>query len=248
MRQWTQAVGGHWAVVFCSFVLSMIIIPATMSLLDGEAIDAVIMMIIANHLLAGVVSLFIPRLSKSSCAAIFSLSFLCAGCSMASAVRKKIEYHYYLPYDRFRDQLADPVPGSVSNLRFLTREEEIGTGLAFRFDIAPEDLDEIITRLKMRRVDPEDMLNPFDFFQHPYYIPLEGDYHLYQARVDSKGDVLTLKVNATHSHAIFRREWADFYPYDSTRSLLSILRHNRELMKMKKKHEAAGRQPKTTPQ
>jgi hypothetical protein len=56
------------------------------------------------------------------------------------------------------------------------------------------------------------MLNPKDYFQYPYYLPLDGKYQLFQGR--GKWDnVLTIKTNDSHSHAMFRRESPNFYKY-----------------------------------
>ena len=48
-------------------------------------------------------------------------------------------------YDRFRDNLVTPIPASVSDLQFVPLQEEHETHLMFRFAIAPEDLDTIIS-------------------------------------------------------------------------------------------------------
>ena len=54
------------------------------------------------------------------------------------------------------------------------------------------------------------MLNPKDFFQYDYYMPVAGGYHVFQGK-DKYDEVLTIKVNESHDHAIFRKESASFY-------------------------------------
>ena len=61
-----------------------------------------------------------------------------------------------------------------------------------RFDVAPADLNTILEKLKLERVDAKSMLNPKDFFQYPYYLPLDGKYQIYQGK-DQWGEVLTIK-------------------------------------------------------
>jgi hypothetical protein len=114
----------------------------------------------------------------------------------------------------------------------------------FRFDIAPNDLDDILNRLKMERVDPMAMLNPKDFFQHPYYLPLDGkDFHLYQGK-DQYGRVLTIKTNEFHTHAIFREESSAIYRDRRWENLPEIQRKmdNEALMRLKRRYEATQKE------
>ena len=69
----------------------------------------------------------------------------------------------------FRDNLLNPIPESVKNLRSIPLDEEIRPDLAVRFEIAPEDLDAIVRKYKLRKVKPEELKCPTDFFRHPYY-------------------------------------------------------------------------------
>jgi hypothetical protein len=119
-------------------------------------------------------------------------------------------------------------------------EEGISTDLMFEFDIDPADLDVILKDLKMERVDPNNMLNPKDFFQYYYYMSIKGNWCVFQAK-DKFDEVLTIKTNETRSHAIFRRESSSFYRDRSweTRPLISIQMDNEDLEKLKKKYEAA---------
>ena len=86
--------------------------------------------------------------------------------------------------------------------------------MMFQFDIDPKELDGILKTLNLQIVKPTAMLNLRDFFQYPYYVPVEGKYHIFQGKDRKFGDdILTVKANEAHSHAIFRREASNLYPY-----------------------------------
>jgi len=204
-----KAIGGHCAVVAVSFVLSVAIV-TRLPILDGEAIDALFLGLLVVHLFAIVVGVCIPKLTRRSCFIVFSIAFFFAGCTAVERVKELLYLRYNAPYDRFRDNLVDPVPASVQNLRFVPLHESIRPDLAFRFDIDPGDLTRILKQLKMERVEAKSMRNPKDFFQYPYYIPISGEYEFYQG-TDEYENVLTIKPNADHSHAIFRKESSNFY-------------------------------------
>jgi hypothetical protein len=206
---WARAAGVHLAVVGTSFVLSFVVLQG-IDPFPGEAIDAMAFCVLLTHALAAVVGLLVPNASKLSCAVVFAIAFFSTGCLGIGRIKGAVYLRYYAPYDRFRDHLASPVPKSVSNLRFLSLEEQIRPDLMFEFDIDPSDMDAILRGMKLERVDPGNMLNPKDFFQHPYYMPVAGTFHVFQGR-DGYDDVLTIKTNESHSHAIFRRESSNFY-------------------------------------
>jgi hypothetical protein len=199
----------HVGLVALSFVLSIGILSGV-GLMRGEALDCLAIGTLVIHGAATVVALFLRRATLASCAMIFGIAFLPAGCEVIARVRQSYRMRYVLPGDRFRDHLASPVPASVSGLRFVPLEEQIRPDLMFRFDIAPDDLDALIAKLALKRVEPDSLWNPRDFFRHPHYFPLEGPYHLFQG-TDRYGEVLTIKTNAEHSHAIFRKESSGFY-------------------------------------
>jgi hypothetical protein len=238
-----RAVGVHLLVVGLSFGLSFAILPHIVPFdPEGAAIIAAVFGVLLGHAVALVVGLLIPKTSLTSCAVVFCIAFFFTGCFGVEAIQKWTYLRYQAPYDRFRDHLASPVPDSVSNLRFVPMEEQISPELMFRFDIAPKDLDSILKRLKMKRVDPNKMLNPKDFFQYPYYLPLDGTCHVFQGK-DQNEDVLTIKTNESHIHAIFRHESEGTYrdrEWENPPEIQTQM-DNEAMMRLKAKYEAARR-------
>lgn len=203
-RQRTKAICGHLGVIGFSFILSFVIFThADLFSPGGEAIDAAAFGILLTHIFALVVSLFIPRLSFVSCVIVFSISFSLPAVMGIENYQRWHYRRYQAVYDRFRDNLVSPIPASVTNLRFVKLEEQIRPDLAFRFDIDVDDLDELFKRLQLVKVAPKDMLDPKDPFQRPYYMPLEGEWEVFQGK-DRYDEVLTIKTNKAHTHAIFR--------------------------------------------
>ena len=236
--RWARASIVHLVLVGLSFVISFMLL-RRVGLMPGEVLECMAFGFLLFYAVAAVVALLIPRASILSCCIVFALAFLpTGGCLGLQEIRKEINHRYYLPYDRFADHLASPVPKSVSNLRFVSMEEGVGTDLMFQFDIDPADLDFIMKNLNMKQVDPNNMLNPKDFFQYPYYMPIEGGYHLFQGK-DKYEEVLTIKTNESHSHAVFRIESSSTYRDRrwETGNPLILQMDNEALERLKQKHE-----------
>ena len=204
-----ETVGVHLAVIGLSLFLSLIVL-RWIDPFPGQAIDAMVFSVLFTHIVATIVALLIPNMSKVTCVIVFAIAFSCTGCFGLDALQKARYLRYYAAYDRFQDHLASPVPKSVSNLSFVSVEEGISADLMFQFDIDPADMDAILKSLQLEKVDPAKMLNPKDFFQYPYYMPIVGGYHVFQGK-DKFGEVLTIKTNESHSHAIFRKESSNIY-------------------------------------
>jgi hypothetical protein len=207
---WAKAARVHLSVVGLSFVLSFIVL-RWVDPFPGQAIDVIVSAVLLTHAVAVIISSLIPKVSKVSCVIVFGIAFSSAGCLGVGAIQKARYLRYYAAYDGFQDNLASPVPKSVSNLRFVWLEEGISSDLMLQFDIDPADMDTILKTLKLERVEPDRMLNPKDVFQHPNYMPIDGKYHLFQGK-DKFDEVLTIKTNEPHSHAIFRKESSSIYP------------------------------------
>jgi hypothetical protein len=206
-----KAASTHLAVVGLSFLLSFVVVPSFVPFdPEGAAGVAAALAVLVGHAVALAVGLLIPKRSIASCALVFCIAFFFTAYFGVGAYNRWRYHKYHAPYDRFRDYLASPVPQSVSNLRFVPFEDSITPDLMFQFDIDPADMDAILKNLKLEQVDPHKMLNPKDFFQYPYYLPIEGGYHFFQGK-DKSGNVLTIKTNELHSHAIFRQEWSRMY-------------------------------------
>ncbi len=206
---WGKAAGTHLAIVGLSLFLSLLVIQRV-GLMPGEAIDGMVCGFLIFHGLAALVGTVIRKVSLLSCILVFSIAFFPGGAVSVQLIHEAIYLKFHAPYDRFRDHLASPVPDSVSNLHFVPLDEQIHPDLMLEFDIAPKDMDAILESLNLKQVDPAKMLNPKDFFQHLFYMPVEGVYHVFQG-TDEFGEVLTIKTNELHSHAVFRMESSDFY-------------------------------------
>jgi hypothetical protein len=143
---------------------------------------------------------------------VFCIAFFFTGCFSVEAIQKARYMKYQAPYDRFRDEITSPVPKSVSNLHFLTMEEQVEPNLAFEFDIDPGDMDSILRKMGLARKNPDKLLNPKDYFQFDYFMPVDGDYQIYQQPeyLDAHY-VVTMKLSAKHDHAVFRSEIPWFY-------------------------------------
>ncbi len=206
---WARAAGTHLALVALSLFFSYLLI-RRVGLMPGEVLDFIACVYLASHVIAAVVGLLFRRASVRSCALVFAIAFFPGCVDGVSEIQKAIHLNYFAPYDRFRENVASPVPNSVSNLRFLPLDEQIRPDGMFEFDIDPVDLDTILANLKLKRVDPTKMLNPKDYFQYPFYLPVGGAYHVFQG-TDRFDEVLTIKANESHTHAVFRRESSGFY-------------------------------------
>jgi len=208
-RSFVKRAGIHLSVVALSFILSVMAL-LWIQPFPGHVIDFMVSRILWAHALAAIAGVLIPKVTRISCAIVFVIAFAWTGLFGIGAIRGAIYVRYYAVFDRFRDHLADPLPKSVSNLRFVPLAKQIKPDLAFQFDIAPADWDAILEKLKLERVEADAMLNPKDFFQYPYYLPLAGEYQLFQGK-DKFGDVLTIKTDESHSHVIFRSELSIAY-------------------------------------
>ena len=242
---WGRAVGVHLGIVGLSFVFSILLLPQIVPFdPEGAGAMAAVFGVLLGHGVAAVVSLLWPKISIKSCGIVFCIAFFFTGCFSVEAIQRWRYLHYQAAYDRFRDHVASPIPKSVSNLRFVGLEDGISTDLMFRFDIAPEDLDAILTNLRMARVDPKTLPNPKDFFQHPYYLPIDDeDFELYQGK-DRHEEMLTIKTNKSHTHAIFRKESSGIYRDRRWENLpeIQIKMDNEALLKLKRRHDATKKQ------
>src|SRR5882672_3394351 len=103
---WAKAAGVHLALVGLSFVLSFMLMQRV-GLMPGEVLECMAIGFLLIHAVAAVVGLLIPRVSRVSCLIVFAIAFLpFGGCIGIQEVQKEINHRYYLPYDRFRDNLA----------------------------------------------------------------------------------------------------------------------------------------------
>ncbi len=205
----------HVGIVALCFPVSIVIGGVSCPFAGPSTPDALFFIlgcVVASHVFALVVSVAFPKLNWCTVAAIVAICVAPALFFAAHAITDNIHLRYFAVWDRFRDTLADPIPSSVKGLRFTTLEETINPDLGFRFDIDPDDLRAIIQAKKLKNKDPDELKCPRDFFKHPYYLPLPGKYVLYQGP-DQYGDILTLKVNEEHTHAIFRKESEGYYRY-----------------------------------
>jgi hypothetical protein len=123
-------------------------------------------------------------------------------------------------YDRFRENVVDPIPASVADLQFISLGESHSADLMFRFTISPEDLSNIIRMKGFREIKTNEFRQPNDLFTHPEYLPLgePATYYIIndiEAGYPEKGigEGYTLKVSADRKVVVFRRESAAYYLY-----------------------------------
>ena len=110
-----------------------------------------------------------------------------------------------LPYDRFQDNLASPIPASVSDLRFVPLARTVDPNLTMRFKISKPDLDQIIRNKGYIEVEAGHFRNASDRFNDPRYLKTGNDDEFYQIQ-DKWGDEDTLRVNKAHTEAVYRNE------------------------------------------
>ena len=125
--------------------------------------------------------------------------------------------HFQAVYDRFRDDLVNPVPSSIAHLEFVQMQEEFENHLMFRFEIAPGDLDKIIHDKVFRKIGTDEFRRKDDLFTHQRYLPLPEPTSFY-VREDSYGNGYTLKVSSDRRKVIFRKEDYNYYKYASWKS------------------------------
>ena len=204
----------------------------------GELFLFMLGWVLVSHLLAGIVSLFLRKFTLISALFLGLICLLPASFFAGHAIKDNIYLRHYAVWDRFRDELANPIPKSVSHLRFNTIEEDINPDLSFRFSIEPKDLQEIIRVKRLKLVRPDDLRCPQDYFKYPYYLPVRGSFVLYQG-VDKAGSVLTLKVNEAHEQAIFRKESEAYYKHRYWEANPTLVKMGQEdLARLSKRWEA----------
>ena len=110
------------------------------------------------------------------------------------------------PLNGFRELIANPIPASATAIRF----EPVGNwGRAQKiiwFEIAKPDLDGILAKKGYVQVTPGTFAPPIDRFNDANYLRIGDDDELYQW-TDRGGDCFMLRVNKTHTAAVFR--WDD---------------------------------------
>lgn len=146
--------------------------------------------------------------SRSSRKAKIALIVICLGPATGIAgvyLASDISFRANGPADRFRDYLADPIPASVTQIRFATLQEEIDPDLVLWFRIMKPDLDRIIQNQGYYRVTPGKFANRNDYFNNPSYLRI-GDGDEFYQRVNQFGEVFTLRVNEQHTAGVFRRD------------------------------------------
>jgi len=235
----------HLPWLLCSLVGSILII----RLLDpfagmgtGALVAFLFGAVAVSHLAAGIVGSLLLNRTWRRHTIVLSIAMLPALLFSLSKLREAYYLRYQAVYDRFRDELANPIPNSVRKLEFNPISEAINADLSFRFDIDPKDLRSIISSKELNPVRPDDLLCPQDYFKYPYYLPVRGEFVLYQGH-DKDGDVLTLKVTEAHDHAVFRKESEAYYRYhywDANPTLVKMGQEDLERLKRKWAGEQDG--------
>jgi hypothetical protein len=211
ITQRTTAISGHLAVLAVSFVLSLAVFSGSRLMNPGgKALDAAFIAILFTHAVALAICLFVPRITKLSSVVIFLIAFSFSGCLLVDRIRDWHYLRFQAPYDRFRDWIVPTIPKSVVNLRFVGMDEGVRLDPMLQFDIDPADLELLLQDLKLKRVSLDELLDPKDLFKRSYYMTMAGNCEMYQGRGKYE-NVLTIKTNKAHSHAIFRSQSPRYY-------------------------------------
>ncbi|MDA0835430.1 MAG: hypothetical protein O2955_10895 [Planctomycetota bacterium] len=108
--------------------------------------------------------------------------------------------------DRFRDFLLDPIPESVTELRFVNRDDERpGVGLMLRFKIHPDDFEKIAVAKNLHRRQPGEFLRDDDPFNDPDFFKIGDNDELYESFRTESGSY-SLRVNAEHTEVVFQSD------------------------------------------
>jgi hypothetical protein len=118
--------------------------------------------------------------------------------------------HFQAASDRFRDNLADPIPKSVSHLEIVPLKEAFVSDLIFRFEIAPDDLDKIVRVKGFRKIGANEFARKDDLFTFQKYLPLSEPASFY-IREDDDENIDMLKVSSDRKKVIFRVESSNDY-------------------------------------
>lgn len=186
----------------------------------GVLIDFLLGSVVTAHMVAAIVGAFLIQQGRSRLAIVLSVALFPA--TMLLLFRSWDAYHlrYVAVYDRFRDNLMNPIPDSVSDLKFVSFHEKGESHLMFRFEIDPDDLEKIIQCKGFKRIDKTQFRRWNDLFTDTRYLPLEEPVAFYIFEdLDGGykdlgiGEGYTLKVSADRTHVIFRRESAAYYRY-----------------------------------
>jgi hypothetical protein len=119
--------------------------------------------------------------------------------------------HFQAASDRFRNNLIDPIPKSVSHLEIVPLQEAFVSDLIFRFEIAPDDLDKIIRFKGFRKIGVNEFARKDDLFTYQKYLPLSEPTSFYIHEDDYKNNIDILKVSSDGKKVIFREESSNDY-------------------------------------
>ena len=213
----------HVPHLLVTFLVSFIALGSIDLFMGPDTPDAIMMIlggVFIMHLLAFGIGLCLPRRKLLSHLAVISVPLIPIGYLWSEQIRESNYLKYEAVYDRFRENLADPIPSSVANLEFIDLDESRDTHLMFQFEIAPTDLHEIIESRGFKETDVSAFRCPVDRFRDPAYLPLREPVSFYTIE-DNKmgypepgwGEGFTLKVGGDRRSVVFRRESAAFYRY-----------------------------------
>jgi hypothetical protein len=198
----------------------LVLLPPFAGMGTGDLVVLLLGSVVLAHILAAVTGALLLERSWKRIAIVLCIAMFPALLYSVDMARDAWYLRFAAVYDRFRDELANPIPGSVSNLEFVPLEEAHELHLMFRFTIAPEELDGIIHAKGFRRIEAAEFRRPDDLFTHPQYLPLPGPVTFYiindiQAGYADKGigEGYTLKVSGDRRQVVFRRESAAYYLY-----------------------------------
>ena len=234
----------HLPWLLCSSLASILIIIlwnpfARMG--TGMLVATLLAAIAASHLLSGIVGFLLQDRNWRRLVIVLSIAMLPTFLFSLSQVHRAWYLRYRAVYDRFRDNLASPIPSSVASLDFIPLAEKHEAHLMFRFTISPQDLDGILKSKGFVEISTGGFRRPDDLFTHPNYLPLAEPVAFFTlnnmaAGYPDKGigEGYTLKVSVDRRHVIFRRESAPYYLYKYWESDMERSREEEFLLSLSK--------------
>jgi hypothetical protein len=165
----------------------------------GQVIDFMVGGVCVAHLAALVAIPFFQRSTIGSVAFLLVISTSAIVTFSCVAVADKVYLKYYAVSDRFRENVASPIPKSVRNLAFVSDKDQRDADLMLEFDISPAELDQVIDSLHLREVPPVGL-------------------HCFYKGFRQNGDAVTIKTNESRTHAVFRLDSSSRFRYQSLKS------------------------------
>ena len=197
-----------------TFIISLFAAPAVLwfaGMGTGILVAIFLISLAVTHIIAFVIGLAVRKNTWRTIVLLCGIALLPPIYFGAIKLHDAWYVRFRAVYDRFRDNLANPIPNSVSHLEFVSSKEAFTSALFFRFDIAPDDLDKIIRVKGFRKIGVNEFARKDDLFTFQKYLPLSEPTSFYIHEDDYSGNVDILKVSSEKEKVIFRQQAFIFY-------------------------------------